>query len=170
MNMQIVPWRRSAVHAAAKIEETAPESWSYKDFYLALSLPEARFRMAIDETNRVIGFTAYEVHGDRLELLKLTVDLDYQFSGVGTALLSHVSHEAANRSLFRVNAGTAPGNRHGIEFLRRRGFLTTERDDRFVSLTYDSRWRWPVSDRSSSDVIAAKAEYVRLRRRSAHGT
>ena len=76
--------------------------------------------VAVDGDGEKIGLLTYEIIGDQCEVV--TLDAFTKFSGVGTALMSHVTDAARSAGCLRVWLITTNDNLDAIRFYQKRGF------------------------------------------------
>ena len=81
---------------------------------------EHRTRVAVEPTERVVGFATTARHGEALELDDLFVDPDFMRRGIGIDLIRDVEAVARSQGVRRVEV---TGNDHALDFYQRAGFV-----------------------------------------------
>ena len=81
--------------------------------------------MVAEYRDKVVGFMVYELHKDRLDVLRLAVDSELQGCGIGSALIekliSKLSIDRRSEIVFHVRES----NINGQKFLKRRHFVAS---------------------------------------------
>ncbi len=128
-SLNVRPARPEEVVVLTRLAHDAKSHWGYPEHWIkhwedALTITpeylEANQVFVAEEDNRILGFYAMVVHGDRAELDHMWVSPEHMGTGVGKALFIHAMRAAAGRDISEVEILSDPNARG---FLREDGRL-----------------------------------------------
>jgi ribosomal-protein-alanine N-acetyltransferase len=123
--------------AIAALERTTFGSDAWSDGLvregLAGTVPGALYLVAGTDDDAVAGYAAASLFADVSELQRIAVAAEHRRSGVATALLERVEHEARRRHSDRLLLEVREDNAAACAFYAARGFAEINRRTRYYS-------------------------------------
>lgn len=99
----------------------AAKPWSEEDFLTALRNRNCIGMVAEIELD-VAGFMIYELHKDRLHLLRFCVHPDWRGEGIGSAMIGRLAEKLSTQRRHEIVAEVGERNLGGQLFLQKCGF------------------------------------------------
>lgn len=95
---------RRDISAILAAEAGNPDAWDESDYLTALRLRPVISMVAEDRYGEPVGIMVYELHRDRVEILRLAVHRTHRRTGIGTALMDKFAYKISSH---RRQYGTA---------------------------------------------------------------
>lgn len=121
--------------AALEKEAFASDAWSdalLRDG-LSGSVPGALYLVAGTDGDRLVGYAAASLFADVSELQRIAVASEHRRTGVASALLERVEHEARRRYAERLLLEVREDNAAACAFYAARGFVEIDRRRAYYS-------------------------------------
>jgi ribosomal-protein-alanine N-acetyltransferase len=116
---------RSDLPEVVGIESASFEyAWTEEDFRRCLR-HRCCIAMVVEFEDRIVGYTVYELHRDRLEVLNFAVHSDARRCGVGSALVAKLRYKLSSHRRQRITLMVRERNVPAQMFFRRLGFIAT---------------------------------------------
>ena len=117
---------RRDMHDVLRIEAESFEfPWCEDDFMNALRQRNC-IGMVVDVGIDVVGFMIYELHANRIDVLKIAVDPQWRRKGIGTAMLDRLKDKLFHQRRNEVQMIVRESNLPALLWLQRNEFLAVE--------------------------------------------
>ncbi len=97
------------------------KSWKHDDYLAMLSSPTQNCIVAKINTS-IVGFLAFNIIFDEIEILQIVVDLNIQRNNIGTALIKYLYKLASQYNVKKIYLEVASNNITAIAFYDKLGF------------------------------------------------
>jgi ribosomal-protein-alanine N-acetyltransferase len=126
MSQTYVRWMiRSDLDSVVAIEKDVYDyPWSQQEFLIALGQRNC-IGMVAERNEEVVGYTVYELHKTRIELLNFAVRARSQRLGVGSAMIEKLKSKLAYERRSKISLELRERNLEGQLFFRQAGFRCT---------------------------------------------
>lgn len=122
--MHVIPMAREHIPALAAIESACfAVPWSAAALAEELENPCAAFRVAVDETGRVLGYAGCYCVADEGQIANVAVAPAARRQGVGRALLAALEQLARQRGLYRLTLEVRVSNAPAVALYEGAGFI-----------------------------------------------
>lgn len=130
--MSIIISRRADVHIRWMIRRDMPEVLQIEEQSFEFPWPEEDFIRCLRQRNcigmvaeigeKIVGYTIYELHRNRLEILNLAVHGEHRRSGVGSSMIAKLYGKLSPQRRTRIVAAVCERNEIAHYWLKACGF------------------------------------------------
>lgn len=147
--MSVIISRRADVHIRWMIRRDMPEvqaienasfdsPWSGDEFIRCLRQRNC-IGMVAEIGEKIVGYTIYELHRNRLEILNLAVHGEHRRSGVGSSMIAKLYSKLSPQRRTRIDAAVCERNENAHYWLKACGFTAIEiLRDHYEEITADA--------------------------------
>jgi len=147
--MSVIISRRADVHIRWMIRRDMPEvlqieeqsfefPWSEENFIRCLRQRNC-IGMVAEIGEKIVGYTIYELHRNRLEILNLAVHGEHRRSGVGSSMIAKLYSKLSPQRRTRIDAAVCERNENAHYWLKACGFTAIEiLRDHYEEITADA--------------------------------
>lgn len=122
--MRIIPMTAAHVEAVAALEQTCFSTpWSAEALAEELTNPHAVFRVAVDDTDRVVGYVGMHHLVDEGFITNVAVAPAARRTGVARALIDHLTEYGTAHRLYRITLEVRVSNIPAITLYEGAGYL-----------------------------------------------